>query len=99
MGSTIGYNSVLEAVSTGVPVLIYNRKFLGNNKEQELRSTLFQKFGLVASFGEEDLAQEKLATKIIDIIKNTNRHYRNIKFNGAEVTCQILQKLIHRASL
>lgn len=94
-----GYNSVLEAVSTGVPVLIYNRKFLGNNKEQELRSTLFQKFGLVASFGEEDLAQEKLATKIIDIIKNTNRHYQNIKFNGAEVTCQILQKLINRASL
>ncbi|MCB1656652.1 MAG: hypothetical protein KDI39_00300 [Pseudomonadales bacterium] len=94
-----GYNSVLEALSTGVPVLIYNRKFLGNNKEQELRSAIFQKLCLVDSFGEEDLAQEKLAHKIIDIIKNKNRYYRSIKLNGAEVTCQILQELIHRTSL
>ncbi len=92
-----GYNSVLEAVSTGVPVLIYNRKFLGNNKEQELRSALFQKCGLVKSFGEEDLAQERLATKVIDIIKDTTLSHRNIKFNGAEVTCKILQELVNSA--
>ena len=37
--------------------------------------------------------------EIIDIIKNKNRYYRSIKLNGAEVTCQILQELIHRTSL
>ena len=50
-------------------MLIYNRKFLGNNKEQELHACHFSKLCLVDSFGEEDLAQEKLAHKIIDIIK------------------------------
>lgn len=87
-----GYNSLLEAVSIGKPVLIYNRLFYGNNQEQNLRMVRFQKEGLVRIINSDELDREKLADLILKAIKQFRGIKFNIKIDGVYETLKILKK-------
>ena len=77
-----GYNSLIEAVSTRKPVLVYKRKFYGANKEQDLRSTLFQQSGLINVISSEDFEPERLSRLILDTVFNFKLPAMSLNFEG-----------------
>lgn len=79
-----GYNSLIEAVSSQEPVLIYNRKFHGKNKEQDLRSSLFERKGFIRTISSEDLNKERLSGLILDTIASFQTPDTLINYEGAE---------------
>lgn len=85
-----GYNSVAESLSMALPTLVYNRKFLGSNREQSLRAEFFRQSGLVRTFEEEDLAPQKLAQRMSEYFLEQAAPPSAIDFQGAENTCHIL---------
>lgn len=88
-----GYNSLLEAIAIGKPVLIYNRLFYGNNQEQHLRMVRFQQVGLVRIINSDELDQEKLADLILESLKRFRDMRFNIKIDGVHETLKILKKI------
>ncbi len=89
-----GYNSLLEAVTAQLPVLIYNRQFRGSNKEQDLRATLFQQSGLVQTLSPNSLSIDRLASRIVELVTNHQAPVKNVRINGAITTGKILQRLL-----
>ncbi|VAW74531.1 hypothetical protein MNBD_GAMMA12-219 [hydrothermal vent metagenome] len=89
-----GYNSLLEAVTAQLPVLIYNRQFHGNNKEQDLRTALFQKFGLVRTLSPDNLCPEQMAARILALVKEPQIPVQSVQVNGAITARKILQSLL-----
>lgn len=85
-----GYNSVLEALSMSLPTLVYKRAFLGGNREQALRSELFEASGLIRSFEEVDLPADKLAPVLYTHFATKHATATGIDFNGADNACNIL---------
>lgn len=91
-----GYNSLIEAVSTQKPVLVYKREFHGANKEQDLRSTLFQHAGYINIIYPDDLVRPRLAELILDAAVNFQRPNRTINLEGVATSLQILTQLKNR---
>jgi predicted glycosyltransferase len=92
-----GYNSVIEAVSAELPVLIYQRKFYGNNQEQECRIQLFQKAGFVESFGPDELAPESISARVLGVLPKKRPTSHEIRMNGAEESCNMITSLFGNA--
>jgi len=89
-----GYNSLLEAVSAGLPVLVYQRKFHGNNNEQALRATLLQRAGLVRILYPEDLVVERMVARILGLTEAGEMTNVRIKTDGAMMSRNLLEKLL-----
>lgn len=89
-----GYNTLLEAISIRLPVLVYARKFLGNNEEQSLRLKLFEQYGLVRVLRPDDLEIERLAARILDFRERTKESEVIVKINGAEVSRKTLVEIL-----
>jgi predicted glycosyltransferase len=88
-----GYNSLLEAVSAQLPTLVYQRKFHGKNKEQALRSTLFERSGLVRLLSPDDLAIDRLAARILELVENHEHPGTHVRVDGAVNARKILERL------
>ena len=88
-----GYNSLLEAVSAHLPILVYQRKFHGNNNEQKLRSTLFQRSGLVRVLSPDDLAVDRMAVQIVELVENHESPDNCVRIDGA-VKARILLEML-----
>jgi predicted glycosyltransferase len=89
-----GYNSVLEAISSNKRTLIYNRAFLGSNKEQDIRINLFQKSGLLDLISPADLQPETLSTLILQNLNKSSSCRNNLNIQGAKNSCQELLDLM-----
>jgi predicted glycosyltransferase len=89
-----GYNSLLEAVSLGRPVLIYNRVFYGNNQEQNLRMARFEQAGLVHIINSDDLTPTNLAKRVVDTVMNWRRVHLDINVNGIVETRKVLERIL-----
>lgn len=88
-----GYNSILETVSLGKRLLVYDREFFGNNKEQHIRIKTFSDFKLLDIFNSKILP-EAMARLIQETI---SREYCPIKvpnLNGSINSLEILSELI-----
>jgi predicted glycosyltransferase len=88
-----GYNSLIEAVSTQKPVLVYKRKFHGANSEQDLRSTLFKQAGFINIISAEDFEEERLTSLIIDTIYNYSAPKKRINFQGVASSTSLIKAL------
>jgi predicted glycosyltransferase len=93
-----GYNTLLEAISVRLPVLVYARKFLGNNEEQSLRLQFFERYGLVRVLRPDDLEIERLTARILDFREHTKESDVIVKVDGAEVTRRILVEMLSDAA-
>lgn len=89
-----GYNSLLEAVSAHLPILVYQRKFYGKNNEQELRATLFQRSGLVRILSPDDLAIDRMAAQILGFTENHEIPNNFVKIDGATMSRILLERLL-----
>lgn len=90
-----GYNTTVESLYAANKVLIYNRVFLGDNIEQEIRISSLEKLGLITRLDSEQLEPERLAQIIIDTIC-TKADHREIKvnFDGVISSVQEIRNLI-----
>ncbi len=89
-----GYNSLLEAVSTHRPVLVYDRPFLAGNQEQQVRIESFRQAGLVQVIRQEDLVEEIFANLVVDAVSNPPNPHPQIDLEGVHAACGILQRLV-----
>lgn len=92
-----GYNSMSESLYAGNKVVIYNREFLGSNKEQDIRISTFKNLGLIDTITLKDLEVEKLALVLLTHInkkEETDRHSR-INFDGVKNTVSQIKQLIN----
>jgi predicted glycosyltransferase len=87
-----GYNSLLEAVSARLQVLIYGRVFHGGNREQALRNTLFQRLGLIRLLSPEDLSVDRLAAQIVALSEGPRSPDVEVRIDGAERTRELLER-------
>ncbi len=91
-----GYNSIIESFSARKKMLIYQRKFAGANKEQEMRIRMFEKTGLLDVIKPEDLQAENLSRLIVDKIDNSNMTDFELNMNGVQNSTDYLSKLYHQ---
>ena len=94
-----GYNTVFEGLSLGIPLLVYNRPFLGRNQEQSLRCKLLAHPGRLGALHPQDLGPEHLTRKILETISVTPLLDKPIDFEGAERSANILACLVRSAKL
>lgn len=90
-----GYNTIVESLYAANKVLIYNREFLGDNFEQDIRISSLAKLGLITSLDSAQLELKRLA----QIIKNTicsraDRREINVDFDGVINSVQEIRNLI-----
>lgn len=85
-----GYNSLIESVSLGKPVMVYRREFLGSNMEQDLRINLFHKAGYVEVINPNDLEIEKLVELTIKTLKNFKYPNQKINTSGVKNSTEVL---------
>ena len=89
-----GYNSIIESVSAGKSLLVYNRDFAGNNKEQDLRIRLFEQAGFLNVLTIEDLNNEKLSCTIINKLNSPEPTQDTIDVDGVKASCERLASLL-----
>lgn len=93
-----GYNSLLEGVVAGLPVIVYNRDFKNNNQEQECRITWFANAGLINVLSPADLVEpERLCTRILMALDHNPASLPLIRLNGAEMSRLYIMELISAA--
>ena len=88
-----GYNSIIESIASKKTILVYQRGFFGVNKEQDLRITLFEKYGCLSILKPEDLDQESLSNIIVSMIKNIKSTEIELNFEGVKNSINVLVKL------
>lgn len=89
-----GYNTLLEAVSARLPTLIYRRTFQGRNREQALRSALFERAGLVQVLDPDELAAERLAARVVTLVAGHVRPTDSVRLDGAAEARRLLARLV-----
>lgn len=89
-----GYNSTLESISMKKKVLIYDRGFAGNNKEQKLRIKTLEEKGYLKTFSAEDLSHGRLSELILrTFIWQKDLDYK-INFNGIQRSLEEIINLL-----
>lgn len=93
-----GYNTLLEAVSTGLPTLVYRRTFQGKNTEQALRLSLFERAGLVQVLGPDELGPGPMAARISQLVEGHERPRVRLRMDGAAESRARLLRLVADAA-
>jgi predicted glycosyltransferase len=88
-----GYNSIIESISAQKKMLVYQRGFSGVNKEQDLRITLFEKYGSLSILKPEDLNQKSLSNIIVSIIEEIKTTKVELNFDGIKNSTNALLDL------
>jgi predicted glycosyltransferase len=91
-----GYNSTVESIYAGNEVIIYNRKFLGSNEEQNIRISRFKEAGLISVISLEDLEVSRLSKILLSHINNRSEKNSNfeVDFKGIDSTVSEIKELI-----
>lgn len=91
-----GYNTTVESLCIGNKVLIYNREFLGQNFEQDIRISSLDELGLIKSLEVEHLEQNKLAGILLEAIRSPSKSsVDNVNFEGVKISVQEIKQLIN----
>jgi predicted glycosyltransferase len=92
-----GYNSTIESIYAGNKVIIYNRKFLGSNEEQNIRISRFKEAGLISVISLEDMEVSRLSEILASHINNEIEKNINIEvdFKGVDNTISEIKELIN----
>lgn len=91
-----GYNTTVESLYVGNKVLIYNREFLGQNFEQEIRITSLAELGFIISLQAEQLERNKLAEILLDTISSQPKpSVINVNFEGVKKSIQEIKQLLN----
>ena len=88
-----GYNSIIESIAAKKTILVYQRGFSGVNKEQDLRITLFEKYGCLSILKPENLDKESLSNIIVSMIEDINSTKIELNFDGVMNSINALLKL------
>jgi predicted glycosyltransferase len=88
-----GYNSMIESLSAKKSMLVYQRGFSGSNREQDLRITLFEKYGNLSILKPEDLDKESLSKIIVRMIEDKKSTKIELNFDGVKNSINALLKL------
>jgi predicted glycosyltransferase len=88
-----GYNSIIESIAAKKTMLVYQRGFSGVNKEQDLRITLFEKYGSLSILKPEDLDKESLSNIIVRMIEDIKSTKIELNFDGVKNSINALLKL------
>jgi len=85
-----GYNSVNNALVTGVRTVIFSRKY---DNEQKLRVRYFKEY---LDLGDIESSSDDLASKIINVLSLPKKNYQfRSKFNGAEITAKLIERILN----
>jgi len=92
-----GYNTLLEAVSKGLPTVCVPR--ISPRSEQSIRASAFQKLGLLRMISPDVLTTEELSTEIARALefKRTElmeRANSTLRFDGAQISARYLLALL-----
>jgi predicted glycosyltransferase len=79
-----GYNSIIESIAAKKTLLVYQRGFSGVNKEQDLRITLFEKYGFLTVLKPENLNKENLSNIILSKITHLKTTKVELNFDGVK---------------
>jgi predicted glycosyltransferase len=91
-----GYNTTVESLYVGNKVLIYNREFLGQNFEQEIRISSLDELGFIKSLEAKHLEQNKLADILLETIRSQSKSYiDDVNFEGVKRSVQEIKQLIN----
>ena len=88
-----GYNSIIESIAAKKTMLVYQRGFSGVNKEQDLRITLFEKYGSLSILKPENLDKESLSNIIVSMIEDKKSTKIELNFDGVKNSINALLKL------
>jgi predicted glycosyltransferase len=91
-----GYNTTVESLYAANKVLIYNREFLGDNFEQEIRISSLEKLGLITRLDKDQLEPGKLADILLETISSQAGTFEiNVNFDGVSTSVQEIKDLIN----
>jgi len=91
-----GYNTIVESLYLGNKVLIYNREFLGQNFEQEIRISSLADLGYITRLDAEHLEKNKLAEILLEAISlQSNSFVDDVNFEGVARSVQEIKHLIN----
>ena len=90
-----GYNSILEAVSAGLPTLVYERTFHGSNREQAVRTALFERSGLIRRLSPKDLSIDRIVPRILALLECPRSPHNSVRMDGAENSRLLLNRLMY----
>lgn len=94
-----GYNSVIESISNGKKLLVYQREFTQGNKEQDLRIRLFKDLGLLNVIYPNDFSSNTIVESIRKSLDfNIDRNVK-INLNGTECSSDLILKLYRNLQL
>jgi predicted glycosyltransferase len=74
-------------------MLVYQRGFSGFNREQDLRITLFEKYGSLSILKPEDLDKDSLSNIIVSMIEDKKSTKIELNFDGVKNSINALLKL------
>lgn len=83
-----GYNTIIESIVCQKKVLVYNREFLGENEEQNIRISKFKDLGLLNLFEAKDLNKYSLSKLIMEMIEKPGLS-KNKEINSSGVSNSI----------
>jgi predicted glycosyltransferase len=91
-----GYNTLLEAVSRGVPIICVPRT--APRSEQLIRARVFATFKLLSLVLPDELSPERLGTEVTAALQQARptlirRARRTLSFNGAQIASRLLLSL------
>lgn len=92
-----GYNSMIESLSAGKRMLIYNRDFLAGNEEQDLRIKLFKDAGFLSVIKPVELRSTIISDLIMEELDASRNNQIDLNFNGVHNSVAELAKLIKRS--
>lgn len=91
-----GYNTITESLYLGNKILVYNRKFLGQNFEQEVRISSLAKLGYIKKLNVKQLSVNELSKILLQAINSRSNYFGDdVDFNGVSQSVQEIRKLIH----
>ncbi|WP_426790697.1 glycosyltransferase family protein [Sphingobacterium sp. WOUb80] len=93
-----GYNSMIESLSIGKSLLVYNRTFIGNNVEQDLRIGYFKRKGCLEVLNFDDLKSSVLIEKIISQFNRPTLSGLTIDINGVSCSVKKILELVNSKS-
>lgn len=92
-----GYNSLLEAVISKIPVLVYNREFANDNLEQDSRIQYFLESGYIKVLSPNELEGKSLRDKIIESLNGIEQPLPlKICIEGKSNTQKIIKTILSK---
>lgn len=87
-----GGNTIVEAVSSGTPVLVIPREYAKNNREQQIRARAFEAEGLIVTGRIGEIQDPAFFAAKINVTLQLQRKHSEIMVNGAAIASSIISE-------